>query len=132
MLNKNPSSPETGRSVFPYKLAAIDVDGTLVGPDKRICDQNRRAVQHLRDLGCRVILASGRRHENMLPYHRQLGLDSFVVSTQGAFVRDSRSAQVLHEANVSAADATYLVAEGLRRDVTVMHWSRRGVVANKH
>src|SRR2546421_2488598 len=129
MLSKN---SRTNSNEFPFKLAAIDIDDTLVGPDKRIGLLNRQAVKRLRDLGCRVILASGRRHENVLPYHRELGLDGFVVSTQGAIVRDSSSSRVLHEAMVSAPDAAELVAEGLRRDVTIMHWSRRGVVANKH
>jgi len=120
------------RDRFPYKLAAIDIDQTLVGRDKRIGVHNREAVERLRELGCRVILASGRRHDNMLPYVRELGLDGYVVSTQGAVVRHSNASHVLHEALLLAPEAAGLVTEGLRRDVTVMHWSRRGVVANEN
>ena len=68
---------------FPYRLAAVDIDDTLVGPDKRVGAANRAAVQQLRGCGCRVVLASGRRHANMLPFHRELGLDDYVVSCQG-------------------------------------------------
>jgi hypothetical protein len=117
---------------FPYKLAAIDIDQTLVGPDKRIGPANRKAVGRLRQLGCRVILASGRRHDNMLPYHRELGLDGFVVSTQGAVARHSTNDQVLHEALLLPADVAELIEQGMRRDMTVMHWSRHGVVVNDH
>jgi Cof subfamily protein (haloacid dehalogenase superfamily) len=117
---------------FPYKLAAIDIDQTLVGPDKQIGRANRAAVRQLIELGCRVVLASGRRHDNMLPYHRELGLDGYMVSTQGAVARHSVKNHVLHEACINARDVNELINDGLRRDLTVMHWSRRGVVANDH
>ena len=117
---------------FPYKLAAIDIDQTLVGPNKLIGRANLLAVERLLGLGCRVVLASGRRHDNMLPYHRQLGLDGYVVSTQGAVARHSTQSHVLHEACINPRDVAELINVGLRRDFTVMHWSRRGVVANDH
>ena len=66
-------------ALFPCRLAAVDIDDTLVGPDKQIGEANRAAVQRLRGLGCRVVLASGRRHENILPFHRELGLDDFLA-----------------------------------------------------
>jgi len=115
---------------FPYKLAAIDIDQTLVGPDKRIGAANRAAVHQLQELGCRVVLASGRRHDNMLSFHRELGLDDFIVSTQGAIVRHPKKSRPLHEATIAPPDVAELIAEGARRDLTVMHWSRRGVIAN--
>ena len=46
---------------FFYRLAAVDIDDTLVGQDKCISEPNRKAVQALRKLNCEVILASGRR-----------------------------------------------------------------------
>ena len=52
----------------PYRLAAIDIDDTLTGPDKRVGPANRAAVRRLAAAGCRVVLASGRRHGNMLRY----------------------------------------------------------------
>lgn len=113
-----------------YKLAAIDIDQTLVGPDKRVGEANRRAVRKLQELGCRVVLASGRRHDNMLSYQRELELDDFVISTQGAVVRHPKKSRALHEATIAAPDVAELIGEGLRRELTVMHWSRRGVAAN--
>ena len=59
---------------FPFRLAAIDLDGTLLGPDKNIGPENSAAVQRLRDNGVTVIIASGRRHQNSVRFQRQLGL----------------------------------------------------------
>jgi Cof subfamily protein (haloacid dehalogenase superfamily) len=102
-----------------------------VGPDKRIGSANRNAVERLRGLGCRVVLASGRRHDNMMPFYRELGLDDFLVSCQGALTRHGATGEVLHEALLPVADAGEVVAEGHERGLTVMYWSADGVFARK-
>lgn len=114
---------------FPYALAAIDIDDTLVGPDKKIGRANRLAVEKLRGLGCRVILASGRRHANMLSYCDELGLDDYVVSCQGARVEHPRTGRVLRRASLAATDTSALVLEGLDRGHTVLLWLAEGVFA---
>jgi Cof subfamily protein (haloacid dehalogenase superfamily) len=116
---------------FPYKLAFIDIDDTLVGHDKRIGDLNQAAVQRLRSLGCRVVLASGRRHANMLPFYRVLGLEGFVISCQGAVARHTQTREVAHQALVPAPAAAEVTAEGLERGLTVMYWSPDGIFARQ-
>jgi len=120
------------QALFPYALAAIDIDDTLVGPDKRIGPANRRAVARLQERGCRVVLASGRRHLNMLPYCEELGLDDFVVSSQGARVEHARTGEVIHRASVAPGEVLALVEEGLRRGFHVMLWLAEGVYADAH
>jgi Cof subfamily protein (haloacid dehalogenase superfamily) len=117
---------------FPYAMAAIDIDDTLVGPDKKIGEQNRKAVKRLQDLGCRVILASGRRHSNMLPYCDELGLNDFIVSCQGARVEHARKGQRLRLAALPRSATSSLVAEGISRGFTVMLWLTEGVFAQAH
>jgi Cof subfamily protein (haloacid dehalogenase superfamily) len=122
MRDGEPSVPS-----FPFALAAIDVDATLLGPDGLIGLENRRAVGLLRDMGCRVMLASGRRHANMLPLYEDLGLDEFVVSCQGARVEHSSSGLVLRRACLSPEETFALVAEGMERGHTVLLWLADGV-----
>lgn len=43
-----------------YDLLAIDLDGTLLGPDGRVSEANRRAVERARAAGLRVTLCTGR------------------------------------------------------------------------
>ena len=118
-------------SDFPFALAAIDIDDTLVGPDKRVGAANRAAVERLRALGCRVVLASGRRHDNLLPFCRDLGFDDFAVSCQGAVARHTASGEVVHEALLAPADAAELAADGLERGLAVMLWTADGVFARQ-
>src|SRR5580698_3411060 len=62
----------SGSRSFPYRLAAIDLDDTLLSPDKSISPQNEAAIRSLQERGVMIVLASGLRHENMLKYHRIL------------------------------------------------------------
>lgn len=82
---------------LPFRLAAVDLDQTLLGADKRISAPNRAAVGRLAAQGVHVVLASGRRFENMLRFHRNLGLRGPIVSCQGGLVRDAESGETLHE-----------------------------------
>jgi Cof subfamily protein (haloacid dehalogenase superfamily) len=116
---------------FPFKLAAIDLDDTLLGPDKKVGRPNRDALDRLRALGCQVILASGRRHDNMLKFHRDLGLDGFAVSCQGAAARHVRTGQFLHHAPLDPPAAAEITHVGLERRVTVMYWSSQGICASE-
>lgn len=112
-----------------FSLAAIDIDETLIGHDGKIGRANREAVAGLRSRGCRVILASGRRHANMLPYCAELGLDDFVVSSQGARVEHASTGRVLHHAELEPATAAALTAEGLSRGFSVLLWLADRVLA---
>ena len=120
----------TTTTSFPFRLAAVDLDDTLLGPDKRLGAANRAAVDRLRALGCHVMLASGRRHENMLPFHRELGLDGYAVSCQGAAARHVVTGQFLHHAPLDPPAAAEVTDLGLQRRVTVMYWSSQGVCAS--
>ncbi|MBC8134277.1 MAG: HAD hydrolase family protein, partial [Fibrella sp.] len=44
---------------FPFRLAAVDLDDTLLGPDKEISRANYAAIHRLVSAGVHVVLASG-------------------------------------------------------------------------
>ncbi len=109
------------------RLAAIDIDDTLVGHDKRISAGNRAAVERLAASGCRIVLASGREHSSMQLFHDQLQLDDFLVSSQGALVRHGRTGHRLWYQPVAPALALHLVEEGRRRGIDVLLYTPDGI-----
>lgn len=114
---------------FRYRLAAIDIDDTLVGPDKRISPANRAAVARLRVAGCRVVLASGRELASMRLFHDSLNLDDYIVSSQGALVVHPHDGHELWHRPVDATLATHLVETGRRRGADVLLYTREGIFA---
>ncbi len=109
---------------FPYRMAGVDLDGTLLGPEKQLSPENAAAIFVLQEMGVRVVLASGRRHESMLALHRELGLDTPLVSCQGALVKQARSGRVLYEQNVPedlAAEVVDLAASSSSGSLLYFH-----------
>ena len=117
------------RPAFRYRLAAIDIDDTLVGPDKQVSAENRAAIDRLQAAGCRVVLASGREHHSMAIYQTRLGLDDFVVANQGALVVHPSSGHQIWRRPVAAELATELLARGRAAGFDVLLATDEGFVA---
>ena len=109
---------------FPYQLAAFDLDGTLLGPDKTISAANRAALGLLRERGVQIVLASGRRHQNSVRFYEQLGLDTLLVSCSGAMIKNPVSNDTVREMPLTPALADELVAGGLAGGFTVVYYHR--------
>lgn len=69
-----------------YKLLVVDVDGTLVGRDGVISDEDREALAGLRRAGVQVSLSTGRVPRACRRIIEQLSLDGFHVFFDGALV----------------------------------------------
>jgi hydroxymethylpyrimidine pyrophosphatase-like HAD family hydrolase len=68
----------------PCRLLALDIDGTLLGADKRISERTRGAVAAARAEGVRVVLVTGRRYPAARPVAVQLGAGVPLVLHHGA------------------------------------------------
>jgi Cof subfamily protein (haloacid dehalogenase superfamily) len=71
-----------------YRLLALDIDGTLLGGDKRISPRTLQAVAAARASGVRVVLVTGRRYPAARPIAVQLGPGVPLVLHHGALAVD--------------------------------------------
>src|SRR5579871_3363975 len=116
---------------FPYKLAAIDLDDTLLGPDKLIGSANTDAIRSLQARGVKIVLASGRRLENMRRYCSELGLIGPVITCQGASVVDLTTGESIYERQLDEAKSRAVIEAGLARDLTIIAYQHEGTFANR-
>ena len=116
---------------FPYRLAAVDLDDTLLGPDKRISAENAGALRQLTDRGVRIVLASGRRHENIIRFHEQLGLQGLILSCHGALVKDAETGEALHRHYVPAEIAAELVRGADTAGLSAVYYGDGGTYASR-
>ena len=94
------------------RLIAIDLDGTLLGPDHRIAPADARAVADCRAAGVRVLLASGRSFGSMRMYCEQLGLTGPQITLNGGAIVGARDGAAEAVACLEEADVLAL-ARGL-------------------
>jgi len=93
----------------PISLIAIDIDGTLLTPQKHITSRTREAIQAAREAGIIVTLATGRRYHNTVIFAQELGIDIPIILYDGALVIDHPQGTVLHSHQLPADIAQQVV-----------------------
>ncbi len=78
------------------KLLAIDIDGTLLNPQKQITLRTREAIYAAREAGIIVTLATARRYRNTAPIATELAMDIPLILCDGALAMHHPDARVLY------------------------------------
>jgi Cof subfamily protein (haloacid dehalogenase superfamily) len=115
----------------PFKLAAIDLDDTLLGPDKQVSSYNIEGIRRLQKAGVKVIIASGRAHEDCVPYHELLELDGPIVSCQGALAFEPATSRIFHHAPLSQEATEQILRQGEEHGATMFSYCEKGVFGNR-
>jgi Cof subfamily protein (haloacid dehalogenase superfamily) len=112
---------------FPFRLAAVDLDDTLLGHDKEISRANYHAIHRLVQAGVLVVLASGRRHENMRRFYNELDLSSgWIVSCNGAMAKNETTGETIHEQLLPQQMVGAILSDGIGFGVTQNFYHRDG------
>jgi Cof subfamily protein (haloacid dehalogenase superfamily) len=80
-----------------YRLAAFDLDGTLLGPDLTLSARVKAAVARALAQGVAVAIATGRGIWPTEQFAAELGLTAPLICFQGGLLYDFRDKRVLHE-----------------------------------
>lgn len=92
-----------------YDLLAIDLDGTLLGPDHMVSAANRRALDRARRAGYRISICTGRGWVECRHIARDIGQYDPVVVAGGAILTCPNNERTLHK---------FPIDHGLVRDMT--------------
>ena len=101
---------------MPYRLLAVDLDGTLMDPNGKLTDAARQAVAAAQDAGLQVVLCTGRRFRTTLPVLRALELEGCAVVNNGAVVKEIASGKTLHRDYLPAEIYPDVVALAIRAE----------------
>jgi len=110
-----------------FKLAAIDLDGTLLGADHQISAANVLAVQRLQAQGAQVVLASGRHYNSMKKFAEALPGVQWIISCQGGESSDVRRETVLGRTFLPIVQAQEVLELGRSLGFTPVGYTVEGV-----
>ena len=119
---------------FMYKLIAVDMDGTLLKKDKTISKVTQKAIQHAKNKGVRIVLASGRPIEGLQRYLEELNLISekdYVLSFNGSIVQNTATKEVIKKNILSGEDLHYLYELSQQLGVNIHAFSNLGCITPK-
>jgi len=95
----------------PFRLIALDLDGTLLNDAREISEEDAEALRRFARGGGVVVLASGRMTDNIRPFYERLEFDGPTVAYNGALVREPASVggKVILETGLPARYADELI-----------------------
>lgn len=117
------------------RLVCLDLDGTLLGPDKQVSVGNRAALARAHAAGLRIAIASGRHPFNVCELLDELGMAHTAVCLSGAYamfdgrevfrhgISDELAARVI---DVAEAHGCYLSIAGVDFNLMSGHIEREG------
>ena len=120
---------------MPYRLLALDLDGTSVIDGQPPTPRVREAVLAAEAAGCRVILATGRSFVSASRFIAAFGLQTPLICFQGAMVKEVAGAQAtLFVAPVPSdpLDEVIALAEARGLELTLYSQSHTYVARKTH
>ncbi|MTH44737.1 HMP-PP phosphatase [Intestinirhabdus alba] len=92
------------------RLAAFDMDGTLLMPDHRLGEATLTALARLRDRDIALVLATGRHALEMQHIVSTLALDAFLIAGNGTRIH-TQEGEVVHRQDLTADVAEPLLRQ---------------------
>lgn len=77
-----------------YKAVISDLDGTLLNSNHTISQYTQEIIRKIVAKGIKFYIATGRHHLDAVAFKNMLGLDSFLISSNGAKVHDKDNKEI--------------------------------------
>ena len=80
-----------------YKLAAIDLDGTMLNQYGVVTQKTKEAIQKAQENGIEVIIASGRPIDSIKTIAKEIKSEKYFISGNGAIIYDLTNDKIIYE-----------------------------------
>lgn len=84
-----------------YKLIAIDMDGTLLSNKHEIPEFNKEMIKKATQAGVKIAITTGRLFASARKYSDVIGVETPIISSNGAYIREKDREEVIYESNLS-------------------------------
>lgn len=92
-----------------YQVIALDLDGTLLNPEKKILPESIQALNNARKSGAKVVIVTGRHFVAIHPFYQALELDTPAICCNGALLYDYSEKKVIASDPLHPEQATRLI-----------------------
>ncbi len=99
-----------------YQAIICDLDGTLLNSGHTISKYTCDVIKAVKNKGVTICIATGRHHMDALAYKRMLGLDSYLITSNGAKIHDECDREIF-SGNIPAGVAHDLIHTVVDSDI---------------
>lgn len=109
-----------------YKAVVSDLDGTLLNELHKFSEKTKETIKKVKETGKKIFIATGRHHLDAFQLKSQLGLDSYLISSNGARIHNEKN-EVVYEKNIDNEVVDFILSakcssEISRHIYTENHW----------
>lgn len=112
------------------RLLALDLDGTLLTPQRKLSQKSIEALSRAQDSGLTVCLASGRAVSTIRPFAEEAKVVGPMVTANGAYVLNAAGEEILHR-GLAPHVIQWLLDFAKERSVHVNHYLRENITMNQ-
>ena len=94
-----------------YKVVVSDLDGTLLNGQHQISPRTRDTLHRLVAQGVKFVVATGRHHVDVRSIRDTLGLDIYLITSNGAVVHDKQDQLIFNQALPDTVAAELIALE---------------------
>lgn len=113
-----------------YKLVCIDMDGTLLNSHREVSERTKTALKKAHDLGVHIVISTGRIFSNAAFYSDLLGVKSPVIASNGSFVREKDSDNVIYKCEIDNEICMKIIDICEKKDIRVNFYTPYGTCGN--
>lgn len=84
-----------------YKLAAVDLDGTMLNSYGIVTENTKNVIKNTIQKGTDVIIASGRPIDSIQSIAKDIGSNNYFIAGNGALIYDIKQDKVIYEKHMS-------------------------------
>lgn len=117
-----------------YRLAVIDLDGTLLNSAKQISTLSRSALADWLASGRKVVIASARPFYRIEPFLRELGIDSkenFAIAFNGGLTLSGDGQTCLHSTCFTEEESQTILDYANRSGLQYFLYTESSVISNR-
>lgn len=114
-----------------YKLLVLDMDGTLLNENQKISKENIVAIGKAKQLGVKIVIASGRTIQGIENYLEELDLlsdDNYSVVCSGALVLNNTKEKIIQSNPLSYEEFNYVFDLVKQLDITLNMYSDESIL----
>lgn len=100
-----------------YEVIVSDLDGTLLNAEHKFSNETKKIIKKVKDRVKKIFIATGRHHLDALKLKEQLGLNSYLISSNGAVIHNE-SNEIVYERNIEKNIVDKLLEKKCSKDIS--------------
>lgn len=124
---------ENDRRMENYEIIVLDLDGTLTNRDKVITPKTKKALMEIQEQGKKIVLASGRPTDGVMPLARELKLEkygSYILSFNGGMITNCRTGEVVFSRLLPVEANAKIIGLAEEERVTILTYDGHTLITN--